>query len=122
MIPSCVLPQFGLPKRGFYSNYSFSNANNLNVSQIQTEGQLKPSDSAYSSVITLVHNFWQIEDPGGQQVHIIKQRMQAKYNLTAIRKGPYKFCFQNRVSMLQTVDFNVHIGHLTRDEPVKDGE
>lgn len=44
------------------------------------------------------------------------------FNLTATRKGPFIFCFENPISLVQTIDFDVHIGHLIRDEAIKNGE
>lgn len=52
----------------------------------------------------------------------MKQRFQGMFNLTATRKGPFIFCFENPISLVQTIDFDVHIGHLIRDEAIKNGE
>lgn len=66
----------------------------------------------------------QVEGPAGHQVHSSKALVEDKFDFTAARKGLYKFCFFNRNSMHETVDFDVHVGYhiLNADEEhVKDG-
>lgn len=64
-----------------------------------------------------------VEGPGGQQVHSSKAKTEDKFDFIAHRKGMYKFCFFNRNSMHETVDFDVHIGFHIKNryqEHVKD--
>lgn len=64
----------------------------------------------------------QVEGPAGHQVHSSKQKTEEKFVFVAIRRGLYKFCFYNRNSIHETVDFDFHVGHITpSEEHVKDG-
>ena len=75
--------------------------------------------------IQIFNRIVQVEGPGGHQVHSSKAKTEDKFDFIAHRKGMYKFCFFNRNSMHETVDFDVHIGfHIINpnEEHVKDGE
>ncbi|KAG0624171.1 hypothetical protein M758_3G229200 [Ceratodon purpureus] len=64
-----------------------------------------------------------VEGPAGHQVHSSKAKTEDKFDFIAHRKGMYKFCFFNRNSMHETVDFDVHVGyHIVNpyEEHVKD--
>jgi hypothetical protein len=61
-----------------------------------------------------------VEGPSGYQVQNIKQKTEEKFEFVAERRGLYKFCFFNLGSIHETVDFDVHIGHLSSQEHLKD--
>jgi protein ERP2 len=62
-----------------------------------------------------------VEGPSGHQVQNIKQKTEEKFEFVAERRGLYKFCFFNLGSIHETVDFDVHIGHVSSQEHLKDG-
>jgi len=67
----------------------------------------------------------QVEAPAGHQVHFTKGKVEDKFDFIAVRRGLYKFCFFNRNTIHETVDFDVHVGYHIVDpfeEHVKDGE
>lgn len=81
------------------------------------------SESSWSFEHTPVGLDLIVEGPAGHQVHSSKALVEDKFDFTAARKGLYKFCFFNRNSMHETVDFDVHVGYhiLNADEEhVKD--
>ena len=45
-----------------------------------------------------------------------------KFEFMAQRRGPYKFCFRTNSLFTETVDFDVHIGHIPYyNQKVQDG-
>jgi len=64
-----------------------------------------------------------VEGPAGHQVHFSKGKVEDKFTFIAVRKGMYKFCFFNRNTVHETMDFDVHVGFHVYDplaEHVKD--
>ena len=62
-----------------------------------------------------------IEGPGNflQEVH---GKTAEKLEFMAHHRGPYKFCFRTNSVYTETVDFDVHIGHIPYyDQKVQDG-
>ena len=67
----------------------------------------------------------QVEGPLGHHVHISRGNVEDKFDFLAARRGLYKFCFFNRNSMHETVDFDVHVGYHIQssdEEHAKDGK
>lgn len=63
-----------------------------------------------------------VEGPGGHQVHTSKDKVEEKFDFIATRRGLYKFCFFNRHSNHEHVDFDVqtgyHIQSVAKDEHI----
>jgi len=77
-------------------------------------------------VLNLRRIFLQVEAPAGHQVHSSRQKVEDKFEFVALRRGLYKFCFFNRNSMHETVDFDVLVGghHFVNpeDQHLTDGK
>jgi hypothetical protein len=69
----------------------------------------------------MVSVFQQIEGPGNfvQEVH---DKTADKLEFIAHHSGSYKFCFKTTSLFSETVDFDVHIGHIPYyDQKLQDG-
>ena len=66
---------------------------------------------------------YQIKGPSDEQLHDMRDKTSEKYDFIVYKKGLYRFCFTNKSPYLVTVDFDVHLGHVTYyDQHAKDGE
>ena len=64
----------------------------------------------------------QIEGPGNFRKDVL-DRTAEKLEFMAQRQGLYKFCFRTSSLITETVDFDVHIGHIPYyDQKVQDGK
>ncbi|KAG0577351.1 hypothetical protein M758_5G143600 [Ceratodon purpureus] len=91
--------------------------------QVRVSYVVIKSESAWSFDHTAVGLDLIVEGPAGHQVHTSKAKVEDKFDFRAARRGLYKFCFFNRNSMHETVDFDVHIGYHIEspdEEHVKD--
>lgn len=63
----------------------------------------------------------QIEGPENFRKDVLDKTAE-KLEFMAQHQGPYKFCFRTRSLFTETVDFDVHIGHIPYyDQKVQDG-
>lgn len=53
-----------------------------------------------------------VKGPGGEQIHDERDKSEAKNEVIAYRRGVYQFCFYNKSPYHETIDFDVHVGHI----------
>jgi len=91
--------------------------------QVRVSYVVIKSESMWSFDHTAVGLDLIVEGPAGHQVHVSRAKVEDKFDFIAARRGVYSFCFFNRNSMHETVDFDVHVGyHIVSpdEEHVKD--
>ncbi|XP_042520926.1 transmembrane emp24 domain-containing protein p24beta2-like [Macadamia integrifolia] len=54
-----------------------------------------------------------VKGPTGDQIHDSRDKTSEKFEFIAQRKGLHQFCFTNKSPYHETVDFDIHVGHLT---------
>lgn len=73
-----------------------------------------------SFVVIRVERAWQYEVPGidltiegpGNFRRDVQDKPAEKLEIMAHKSGTYKFCFRNKSPYHETVDFDVHVGHI----------
>eukprot|EP00252_Welwitschia_mirabilis_P004751 TRINITY_DN1504_c0_g1_i1.p1 TRINITY_DN1504_c0_g1~~TRINITY_DN1504_c0_g1_i1.p1 ORF type:complete len:213 (-),score=40.34 TRINITY_DN1504_c0_g1_i1:142-780(-) len=53
-----------------------------------------------------------VKGPSGDQLHDARDTTDNKHEFVAQSEGIYKFCFYNRSPYHETIDFDVHVGHI----------
>uniref|UniRef100_A0A5B6YGB0 Putative transmembrane emp24 domain-containing protein p24beta2-like n=1 Tax=Davidia involucrata TaxID=16924 RepID=A0A5B6YGB0_DAVIN len=62
-----------------------------------------------------------IKGPSGEQIHDFRDKTSEKYEFVVHNKGLYRFCFTNKSSYQETINFDVHVSHFTNfDQHAKD--
>ncbi|GLJ46333.1 hypothetical protein SUGI_0976480 [Cryptomeria japonica] len=74
-----------------------------------------------SFVVIKADTSWHYEDygvdlvvkaPSGEQVHDSRDKAEDKFEFVAHSQGLYQFCFTNKSPYHETVDFDIHVGHI----------
>ncbi|GBG82746.1 hypothetical protein CBR_g36275 [Chara braunii] len=61
--------------------------------------------------------------PGGRIAYSVKAKVEEEFHFRAVRRGIYRFCFENLSSYLETVVFHVNVGHhVTVDSDIAKNE
>ncbi|KAL8150668.1 hypothetical protein V2J09_020476 [Rumex salicifolius] len=87
-------------------------------------------DTVHASFVVIKHeSTWESEDgvdvvvkgPDGAQVQDFHDKISDKFTFVAQQKGVYKFCFTNKSPYQETIDFDIHVGHIhPHEEHAKD--
>lgn len=78
---------------------------------------------SFSFVVIKAQGSWQFQDTaldvlveGPGYRHDLLDTPAEKHEFTAHRPGVYKFCFKNKSPYIETVDFDIHVGHIPYQE------
>ncbi|KAH9328324.1 hypothetical protein KI387_000432, partial [Taxus chinensis] len=79
-------------------------------------------DTVHSSFVVIkADSAWHYEDvgvdlvvkgPSGEQVHDSRDKSDDKFEFVAHIQGLYQFCFSNKSPYHETIDFDIHVGHI----------
>lgn len=75
------------------------------------------------SLSSQICSLWmQVTSPEGNTVHSLKASYGDKFELKVPTNGMHKFCFHNPSSSPESVSFNIHVGHIPKEQDLaKDG-
>uniref|UniRef100_A0A0D6R3J8 GOLD domain-containing protein n=1 Tax=Araucaria cunninghamii TaxID=56994 RepID=A0A0D6R3J8_ARACU len=74
-----------------------------------------------SFVVIKIEKAWHYEDygvdlvvkgPSGEQVMDVRDKSEGKFEYVAHGRGLHKFCFYNKSPYHETIDFDLHVGHI----------
>ncbi|KAL2612811.1 hypothetical protein R1flu_024503 [Riccia fluitans] len=57
-----------------------------------------------------------VEAPNGRMMYQGHQKEEDKFEFDGPIRGYYRFCFSNKSPMHETIDFDVHVGHIVKKE------
>ncbi|KAK9133995.1 hypothetical protein Scep_013523 [Stephania cephalantha] len=86
--------------------------------EVQYEGDMV----RVSFVVIKVENAWHyredgvdlvVKGPTGRQIHDCRDKISDKFEFFAHEQGLHKFCFTNKSPYHETIDFDVHVGHIS---------
>lgn len=79
-------------------------------------------DTVHTSFVVIkADTAWHYEDygvdlvvkaPSGEQVHDSRDKSEDKFEFVAHSQGLYQFCFTNKSPYHETIDFDIHVGHI----------
>eukprot|EP01018_Ginkgo_biloba_P018012 Gb_12384 [translate_table: standard] len=79
-------------------------------------------DNVHTSFVVIkADKAWHYEDygvdlvvkgPFGEQIHDSRDKSEDKFEFVAHKQGLYKFCFYNKSPYHETIDFDLHVGHI----------